>query len=179
MKRFFILLVAIIVASTVSWAGASVVSAQSAITDQQRDAIRTNCTAIKNTLNQLKVSDALLRVNRGQLYESMRSRLMEPFNNRLSSNNLDARSVEAVTGSYSTQLSNFRTHYQDYERQLSDAIRIDCENDPDGFYLAVENARTKRTTVNEDVLRLHQLIDDYRASVSDFILNFDQDEEES
>lgn len=162
------------IALSVVFIGVQTTQAQAILTDEQREQIRSNCVSIKNTLNQLKVSDALLRVNRGQVYESMSGRLMDNFNARLGSKNLDNRGVVAVTVSYDATLNTFRSHYQDYERQLVSAIRIDCTEDPDAFHASVQSAREKRATLYEDVLRLHQLIDDYRNAASDFRLNFER-----
>jgi hypothetical protein len=153
---------------------ATPVSAQTTLSQEQRDRISANCLTIKNTLTQLRASDALLRVNRGQVYEALGTRLMDRFNARLGSNGLDARGLTSLTKSYDERLAQFRIHYDEYARQLETALRIDCSNDPDAFHLAITNARTKRAIVHEDVLRLHTLIDDYRSSVNDFRLNFER-----
>jgi len=144
------------------------------LTSEQIDHIRSNCTTIKSTLNQLHASDALLRVNRGQVYESMASKLMGPFNSRLSNNRLDARATSAVTTSYRTALDAFRSNYKSYEEKLSSAIRIDCFNQPELFYNTIEQARINRAKVHDDVLKLHRSIDDYRSAVGDFLLNFER-----
>lgn len=166
-----LLLVIAIVAVSV---GVRSVSAQTVLTDEQRSLIRTNCVSIKSTINQLKVSDALLRVNRGQVYESMRSKLMDRFNGRLGSKDLDNRGVLVVTASYGTGLDDFRGNYVDYERQLAATLRIDCTEDPDSFHASLLQSREKRAIVNKDVMKLHQLIDDYRNAAGDFRLNFER-----
>ncbi len=148
--------------------------AQTDLTDEQLKKISANCVSIKNTLNQLHASDALLRVNRGQIYEAMATKLMDRFNGRLSSNKLDATGTTAVTTSYRSALDTFRVDYQSYERQMSAAIRIDCDKKPAEFHAAIEDARTKREKVHTDVLRLHQYIDDYRSAVNDFYINFER-----
>ena len=148
--------------------------AQTVLSEKQLETIQTNCLTIKNSLDQLHASDALLRVNRGQLYESMNTRMMERFNARVSSNGFETRGLTAVTSSYSNTLTSFRSDYQAYERQLSLTLRIDCQEEPMAFYLSVLEARERRTRVYDDVLRLHRYIDDYRAAVSDFLLNFER-----
>jgi hypothetical protein len=163
--------VAAVLLSAVSFKGAS---AQSDLTDDQLQRISANCLSIKNTLNQLHASDALLRVNRGQIYESMGTKLMDRFNGRLTSNSLDAVGTIAVTNSYRSALDTFRSDYQLYERQLSAAIKIDCDKQPGAFHNAIEDARTKRNKVHTDVGRLHQYIDDYRSAVNDFLINFER-----
>lgn len=149
-------------------------NAQVSLTDDQIQRIKANCLTAKSTLNQLHASDALLRVNRGQIYESMSARLMNSFNGRLESNNLDTRGLTLVTNSYKGALESFRLDYQAYERQLSAAIKIDCTKEPVEFHEAVLDAREKRTKVHNDVIRLHQYIDDYRSAVNDFMINFER-----
>lgn len=172
MRRSLIVSALLMTATMAVFLSVSAVQAQGPLSDTQREQIRTNCTTIKSDISQLQASDALLRVNRGQVYESIRARLMDTFNARLSSNGLDARGLTVVTNRYDAALKDFRTNYQTYERQLTSALRIDCTEDPDGFHFAVENARIERAVLNRTVLRLHQVMDDYRNAVSDFRTNF-------
>lgn len=167
-----IVIIGAIAALFVSIAGLTATSAQSTLTSEQSKRISANCVSIKNTLNQLHASDALLRVNRGQIYETMNTKLMDRFNARLQSNSLDATGTLAVTNSYRSALATFRTDYQAYERQLSAAIRVDCSEKPAEFHAAIEDARSKREKVHNDVIRLHRYIDDYRSAVNDFFINF-------
>ena len=144
------------------------------LTPDQVAHIKSNCLSIKNSLNQLHASDALLRVNRGQTYESVASRLMDNFNNRLSVNSLDNKAMTTVTSNYRSALNKFRTDYIAYEQKLSAAIRTDCVAQPNTFHSTILEARELRETVHDDVLRLHRYIDDYRSSVGDFLLNFER-----
>lgn len=163
--------IAAVVLSLVSFNGAS---AQTILTEEQLKRISANCLSIKNTLNQLHVSDALLRVNRGQIYDAMGTKLMNNFNSRLTSNGKDAKGLQAITSGYQTALESFRNDYREYESKLSIAIKIDCDKQPSEFHAAIEEARAKRAAVHTDVLRLHQYIDDYRSGVSDFLINFER-----
>lgn len=177
MKRTGLLTIAGLAVFTLfAWGAPFLISTATAqstqLTDEQRARIVSNCTTIKNSLNQLRASDALLRVNRGQAYESLSNRLMDTFNARLSSNGLDAKGMVSVTSTYDATLTGFRTAYQGYERQLVAAIRIDCTKDPDAFHAAIADARTKRTAVHDQVVKLHQAIDDYGTVVSDFYGDF-------
>ena len=175
MIRTLSIMVSVAVVSVLLGLGVQTAKAQSAsLTSEQIELIRNNCTSTKSTLSQLHASDALLRVNRGQIYESMASKLMDPFNNRLGNNRLDSRATSAVTSSYRTALDTFRTDYRLYEEKLSSAIRIDCANAPTLFYTTIEQARVNRAKVHEDVVKLHRYIDDYRSAVGDFLLNFER-----
>lgn len=144
------------------------------LTPAQADTVRANCVSIKTSLNQLRVSDALLRVNQGQIYESMASKLMDNFNNRLSGNGFDNRATATVTANYRAALDTFRKDYISYEQKLTDAIRTDCTQQPNTFHSLIEEARTLRKTVHSDVKKLHRIIDDYRSSVGDFLLNYER-----
>lgn len=170
-----ILVVAAFVGFLVSVGFVSSVSAQQpTITSEQATSIRENCSDIKNTLNQLHVSDAYLRVNRGQLYESVATKLMDRFNSRLESNDFDPTEFTTVTKDYRTTLNNFRTHYQEYERQLSVAIDIDCTKKPSELFTAIESARTKRIQVHADVTVLNGYITSYQTSVESFHQRYQQ-----
>lgn len=145
------------------------VSAQSVpMTDQQIELIRDSCVSTKNTLNQLHSSDALLRVNRGQTYESISTKLMERFNSRIASNNLNNVSLLSITNSYGTMLDSFRADYINYEEKLTSAINIDCTKQPVAFYDAIAQARIGRDQIHIDVLKLNQFIDQYGVAVDQF-----------
>lgn len=171
-QRFMIVIAVVAVLTTVVFSAHTARAEDFALSDEQKQHIVTNCVAIKNSLNQLHASDALLRVNRGQVYESMASKLMDRFNARLSSNNLDAKAMTTVTDNYRSALTDFRTNYIQYEQKLSETLRIDCTQNPEQFHASVLAARGARSLVHNDVTKLHRLIDDYRSSVGDFLLNY-------
>jgi hypothetical protein len=157
---------------TVLVCGVSFIKMASAQNDEPTDAqiqlVQNNCLTLKSTLNQLHASDALLRVNMGQLYESMAIKLMNGFNGRIENNNLNSDSLVSVTKSYNAILDNFRNDYQAYEEQLSTAINIDCQNHPTLFYNAISSARTYRDKVHSDVLGLNQSITQYQSTTDQF-----------
>jgi hypothetical protein len=151
----------------------AVVGAQTPLmTDEQVDRIRTSCVSAKNILNQLHTSDTLLRVNRGQIYEYMSTKLMDRFNGRVTSNRYKADDLSSITNTYASALTAFRLSYQSYEEQVSKALSINCSKEPVSFYDAVATARIKRTQVHTDVLKLHQHIDEYRTAVDTFETDF-------
>lgn len=148
------------------------VAAENTMTNQQIDRILTNCVSTKNTLNQLHASDALLRVNRGQIYESMSTKLMNGFNGRVSNNNFDNSNLVSISTSYDMALNTFRLDYKTYEEHLASAIGIDCSKQPVSFYDAVALARSERSRVHDDILKLNQYVDEYKAAVVQFEKDF-------
>ncbi len=131
------------------------------LTPEQLNQVKTTCLSTQGAMRQLRTSDALLRVNRGQIYELMSSKLMAPFNTRLQNNSLDARAFDDTTSRYDVTLDSFRTDYQAYDQQMATALGIDCTKDPGRFYDAVVAARAKRATVHEDVQKMNGYIDSY------------------
>lgn len=138
------------------------------LSDHQIELIKSNCVTTKNTLNQLHASDGLLRVNRGQIYESMLTKLMDRFNSRLATNNFGNGNLVLSAGNYKYMLDKFRTDYKAYEEQLSMALSINCSTQPSDFYYSVVSAREKRLLVHSDVTNLNNYIDRYKSDVLQF-----------
>jgi len=144
-------------------------SAQSNEMNQEHmEKIRKNCLQSKNSLSQLHRSDALLRVNRGQLYESISTKLMSRFNSRVSSAGHNSSNLSTITRDYAQELDQFREDYIAYEEQLSSAESINCTKQPVAFYDAVVGAHEKRQTVRDTVAGLNQMLDDYRRELLRF-----------
>lgn len=153
----------------------SSVTAQSIVlSEEQKGLIQKNCQTVKNTLNQLHASDALLRVNRGQVYEALSTRLMNNFNSRLANNRLDNKAMVTVASNYQSTLTSFRSSYRLYEEKLSATMKIDCQTDPVKFHESLEDAREKRMNVHDEVKKLNRHVEDYRSAVDDFLLNFER-----
>lgn len=142
------------------------------MTDAHIQRIKANCSEAQDTLYQLHASDALLRVNRGQLYESMSTKLMEPFDSWLTVNSYNAADLVSLAATYEHELDTFRTDYQQYEESLSTALQVNCTNEPVTFYDDVADARTKRSAVHNDALALHKTINDYQTAFEAFYKNF-------
>lgn len=130
--------------------------------------IRSNCTEAKATLAQLHASDGLLRVNRGQIYDSISTKLMAPFNSRASLSRLDATQLVSVASAYERELTAFRTDYKAYEQQMSDILKIDCTKQPVAFYDAIAEARDKRLKVRQHVVALTKQINEYKTAFGNF-----------
>jgi predicted GH43/DUF377 family glycosyl hydrolase len=175
MKRFFLF----IVLSTTGIVGllaieGGIARAQDTqMTEAHIARIRANCIEAQSSLNQLHASDALLRVNRGQLYESISTKLMTPFNNRVALHRLDGARLVAVATTYEAQLAAFRTSYQQYEEAMSRTLKINCTNQPVAFYDSVNDARTKRKKVHDDTLMLHRIIQEYESEFEVFAAQFE------
>lgn len=168
-----LLTVAALVVTVLSFVSLAPAHADPLTTDQSQHIVST-CSSIKSTLNQLHVSDTLLRVNRGQFYESMSSKLMTKFNARLNNNGIDNNAFVTITNDYTTLLNTFRTDYQLYEIQLSNTIAINCFKQPSTFNDAVVQARVLRNKVHDDVNNLNSQLVSYQTGVNTLLATYDQ-----
>lgn len=151
---------------------APLASAQTTMSDVHVKKIKANCLAAQNTLSRLHAADALLRVNRGQVYESISVKLMASMNSRIALNRLDGRDMVAVAASYEQELVDFRASYQDYEQNMTQLLKLDCAKQPVTFYDQVAVTRQKRTVVHDHVVKLHQYITEYKSAFDIFSVKF-------
>jgi hypothetical protein len=137
-------------------------------TESQLVQIRTRCSEVQAALSRVHANDALLRVNRGQLYERLSTKLTVPLNSRIALNRLDGSTLLTTTSSYEQHLNDFRAHYQAYEENLSATMRIDCKKQPAKFYDSLQTAREKRQIVQESTHQLAKDIDEYKQAFTEF-----------
>ncbi len=140
---------------------------QDDISPEKQTLIRQNCVTAQVALQQIQYSDAATRVNRGQGYESLLSRLIVPLNTRATANgfNNSATSLTATTNKYQTALNNFKKHYDSYDDALTNALHVKCQDKPVAFYRFLVEARKQRTSLANDVTSLNQFIEEYRQNV--------------
>ena len=173
MKRFLIFSLAMIAGIAGMVAGAPLfASAETPMTEAHIKRIRAHCVEAQSTLYQLHASDALLRVNRGQLYESVSSKLMEPLDSRLTLNSYNPSELVSIAADYDKKLTEFRTAYKQYEEAMSHTLEINCTNQPVAFYDSVADTRTKRQKVHQTTLELHDLIREYKKAFEAFAKDF-------
>ncbi len=174
-RRILIASIAGIVALTASPVPVGAQQNEHAMTDSHIQRIKQNCSSAKRTIQQLHTNDGPLRVNRGQVYASISSRLMTPLNSRLIVNKLDASSLVKISAQYDTALSAFIDTYIKYDNQMTTVLSIDCVKQPIKFYDAVALARERRVEVHTNVAKLHELIVEYDKECDIFRTQFTND----
>lgn len=173
MKRF--IAGSMLAASLIALLNVQVFAQSAPMTEAHIERIRANCVEAQSTLTQLHASDALLRVNRGQVYESITTKLMAPFNSRVSLSKLDGSGLGGLTATYEQQLGEFRTNYKSYEESMTKTLRINCTNQPVAFYDSVTDTRVKRQLVYDSTQALQKTIQDYKAAFETFKQAFPQE----
>lgn len=175
MKKILVVTISVVTISALFTA--SVVSAQqqsTQMTDAHMQRIQQNCSEAIGSLQQIHTNDRLVRVNRGQAYDSMSTKLMAPMNSRLALNKLDGSSLVKITASYDQELASFRANYKKYDDQMSSVLQMDCRRQPVAFYDAVAKARASRELVHQNTLTLNRLIIDYEAEFVSSRSKFEQ-----
>ena len=142
------------------------------MTEEQIAQIRQNCVSAQSSFIQLHASDALLRVNRGPVYEMISTKLMAPLNSRIALNRLGGVDLTATTLEYDRQLNAFYSDYKEYEESMTRTINIRCTNQPVTFYDSLKDTRELRQKVHTDTQKLNELLLTYRSKFEDFSRGF-------
>ena len=129
------------------------------------DNIRGRCDSIQSSLGRLHTSDALLRVNVGQTYNSISVRLMARLNSRLALNRIDSLETVEIANRFDQLRVEFAANYNDYETAMSSLVKIDCKQKPAEFYAQLLTTRDLRLRLAETVKLLNGSISDYRTAV--------------
>lgn len=173
MKRLII--GSVLISGLIGLVGMQVLAQSPPMTEAHIERIRAHCVEAQSTLTQLHASDALLRVNRGQLYESISTKLMNPFNSRVVSNKLDATALTTHTASFEQQLNEFRANYKLYEEAMTKTLKMNCTNQPVAFYDSVADTRAKRQQVYLSNQALQETIEQYKLAFDAFKQKFLQE----
>lgn len=127
--------------------------------------IRTYCSAIKTTIRRIHTSDAVLRVNLGQVYSTISTRLMARLNGRLSLNRIDSSELIAITNNFEKSRMQFNQTYNQYDTAMLNLAKADCVKDPAGYRTDLLKARELRMAIQGEISTLNQLIVQYRQQV--------------
>lgn len=138
------------------------------LTPNQAEYISSVCKTIEPSLTQLHSNDALLRVNVGQNYESIGTRLLNRFSARVQFNNLNNSNLVTANDEYDKSLVLFRNAYRDYEVSLSELIALDCQKEPTRFFNTLENTRSKRQAVRQQVEAVNAQLQIFMDTVNQF-----------
>lgn len=129
------------------------------------DKLQENCDTIRGVLRRLHTTDALLRVNAGQMYNGMSVRLMARLNSRLALNRVDSSNLVEITSQFEASRKEFVSNYSTYETALSNVIKTNCKTNAGKFYELLIIARDQRSKLAESVQDMHTSISDYQVAV--------------
>lgn len=169
MKSVFMSLTALLVATFVL-TGLPVFAqdASEAMTDEHIARIKANCQPAMGTIGRIHAYDAPTYINRNQTYFSISDKMMARLNARLAVNRYDASSLVKTASNFNDALAQFRSAYKQYDDSMADILRMDCKRQPVTFYDKVRQTQDERRKVNDAVVQLKSLIDQYEQGVESF-----------
>lgn len=174
MKRLFIGLVFLGMLVAAVSTTSHIARAQSTLSESQIESIRQNCVSAQTILSQLHASDALMRVDRGTLYENISNKLMASLNSRIAYSRLEGLRMASITLEYDRQFDAFRANYKQYEESMSRTFKMNCAQEPVEFYERVALARARRANVHQNTRALTGLLQDYKTAFEDFAKLFEE-----
>jgi hypothetical protein len=134
------------------------------LTPDKQNTIRQSCSTSQIILQQLQKRDAVLRINRGRAYDQL-YRQISALNSRFSTNRAIVPELVSLADDMQSNLDRFRTDYDRYYDDLTNAIKSDCKSKPVDFYQLIVKARGDRTTVAADIGLIDELVSKYRLSL--------------
>lgn len=131
------------------------------VSESVQAGIRENCTAIKENLAKVQKADARARVYLGRYYEMVLTKFVTPLNLRLVENNLSAADLVENQTKMADARTLFINDYVNYQKELESLVAMSCEEKAGEFYQQLVKVRQKRKIVEQDVLKVRNLISEH------------------
>lgn len=136
-----------------------------AISEDQEAMIVKRCDAIKEDLRTVQRDDAKSRVHLGTYYDDILSNYITPLNVRLVEKNLSNAGFIDNQNEFVKTKTTFVNDFTKYQQMLEELVAMDCKNEPEKFYDELVNARQRRKTMEQDVLKMRRLISEHISLV--------------
>lgn len=138
-----------------------------AISENQERAIVSKCSEIKEQLKAVQKDDARTRVHLGGRYETILTKFMTPLNVRLLENSLSNVELVENQNDFAETKSLFNNDYINYQQDLEELVSMDCKNESKVFYEKLDKVRQRRKIVEQDALKLRNIISKHVRLVTD------------
>ncbi len=132
-------------------------------------AVSDNCSSIKEKLREVQRDDAKVRVALGSYYETVLTRFITPLNVRLVENNLSNAKLVENQNDFAKTRTVFSDDFINYQKELEELVGMDCFKEPEDFYKKLEKVRQKRKTMNQDVLKMRNLLSGHIKYVNELM----------
>ncbi len=110
---------------------------------------------IQNAINHVDE----VKANRVEKYDLVMAKLGNVID-RLKAANVDTTTLESQVADLDAKIQTFVDNVDAYRLALNDAASIDCVTDPEGFVLALEDARALKTSLRQEGDSIKQFIKD-------------------
>ncbi len=132
-----------------------------AISTEQEAAIKDRCATIRESLKTVQKNDSRVRVFLGARYETLLSKYITPFNIKMVENNMSVSGLVENQNQFADNKTVFANDFISYQKSLEELIAIDCKSEPEQFYEKLVKVRRKRATMEQDVLKMRNLISEH------------------
>lgn len=132
-----------------------------AISENQKNAILDHCEAMRDDLKNVQKADSRARVYLGGFYETILVDFITPLNVRLVENNMSSAELVENQNKLADAKTLFAGDFIAYQQNLEELILVDCEKEPENFYNKLDKTRQKRKIVEQDVLKMRNLISEH------------------
>ena len=117
-----------------------------------------SCETIRSSLKMLQKTDARARVYLGSYYETILTKFITPLNVRLVENNLSNADFVENQNSFVETRRVFSNDFISYQKGLEELVGMNCKDEPDLFYNKLVVVRQKRKIMEQDVLKMREII---------------------
>ena len=138
-----------------------------AMSKTQESAIVEHCDEIKDNLKTVQKNDAKARVYLGGYYETILSKFITPLNVRLVENNLSSAGLVENQNNFAEAKNLFVNDFIKYQQMLEELVNVDCKKEPGKFYDELVRVRKRREVVEQDVLKMRNLISEHVKLVNE------------
>ena len=129
-----------------------------AISKTEAKLVSDHCTVIRDNLKTLQKMDARARVYLGSYYEAILSKFITPLNVRLVENNLSNGDLVENQNDFADARALFSSDFIKYQKGLEELVGMNCKDEPEAFYDKLEIVRQKRKIMEQDVLKMREVI---------------------
>lgn len=136
------------------------------LSDIERGNISTGCVSIQASLKNLQKNDSKTRVLLGTSYQTLLSNFISPLNIRLVKNNLPDPLLAKNQSDLLLFRNNFTSLFVIYSQHLESLISFDCKNNPDDFYVELENVRVLRNELEKSITEINAIISVHLKAVN-------------
>ena len=126
-----------------------------------------HCDEAREKLRTVQKNDAKTRVFLGGKYEIILNKYIVPLNLRLVENNLSTNGLIDLQNSFAEAKGVFINDYINYQQSLENLVGIDCKTEPDKFYNELSIVRKRRMTMEQDVLKIRNMLTQYVKLVTE------------
>lgn len=118
--------------------------------------IKNSCKAAQGKLQASSKRIQGIRTSRSEVYNNLTARLNNA-KDKLAESNIDTAKLDSAMTELADTIVSYKTIMTSYQSAIDDASVLDCQTDPEAFWLSISQARESITEIKDT----HQQIKDH------------------